>query len=114
MSPVETPTAYCCSGRYPCIVKIITKHTNILCDKNSEYLNVKAGGTCSNCYALNFELDNSVELCPSWEGGSRCATQELPNILWKPMLHYLIPKSPALDPYPAPDESSSYLHKLFL
>jgi hypothetical protein len=37
--------------------EIHTKHTHTLCGLNAEFENVKPGGTCSNCWALEGELD---------------------------------------------------------
>jgi hypothetical protein len=45
----------------------------------------------------NNQLTNYMDLSPSWENANCAATQELPNILWNPKVHYHV-KNPLLVP----------------
>jgi hypothetical protein len=39
-----------------------------------------------------------METSLSWEAASYAATEEFPNILWNPMVHYRVHESPQLVP----------------
>ena len=54
-----------------------------------KYLEFTARGFCY--YLLTFLL---WEQCPSWEANWFSASQEIPRILWNPMVHYRIHKCP--------------------
>jgi hypothetical protein len=42
------------------------------------------------------ELTNSMGLCPSWETARRSSTQDFPNVLRKPKVHYHAHNNPLL------------------
>jgi hypothetical protein len=41
-----------------------------------------------NMNVLEYLLSNSTEQCPSWEANRFSASQEIPQILWNPKVHY--------------------------
>jgi hypothetical protein len=69
-------------------------------------------------YDDNTRITNSMELSPSWESTSCAATQEFPNILWHPNVHYRFhenrPLVPILSQINPVHTSPSYLYKVHL
>ena len=43
---------------------------------------------------LNYNLSDSVTYCPSWEANSSSASQEIPRIVWNPIVHCHAHSSP--------------------
>ena len=54
-------------------------------------------------------LRNSIQQSPSWEAASSSASQEIPRILWNPMVNYRKSQVPATCPYSTPDQSSPHV-----
>jgi hypothetical protein len=58
---------------------------------------------------------NSMKMSHSWEATSYAAAQKLPRILWNPMVHYRVHKSPTLVRFLSqidPHTTRSYISKI--
>jgi hypothetical protein len=66
-------------------------------DKDQQRVAVNMGMNIRVPYQLRHH-HSLTELSPSWETANYAGTQELPNILWNPKVHYRVHKSLPLIP----------------
>jgi hypothetical protein len=64
----------------------------------SEHLPIFKRHISVRTYLLTYLLTNSKEQIPSWESNWFSASQEIPQFLWNPRVHYRIHKCPPTVP----------------